>query len=245
MHVAIAAVFDPSTVPGGYSFRVVRQLIKDRIPLVPVFRRRLVEVPFRLGHPLWVDDPEFEIDNHLRRAALPSPGGMRELAEFSADMRAASCTGTGRCGRCGGRGTRGRQHRPGGEDASQHRRRRDRRRVARACSSTSNPYPPESGPGDVPPLDAADPLGIRTGGRRHGLRSDPRLSRSARHIVRSASVDHRGPSDAQRGEQWQGGLPLTATADLDQCPSMPGAGSPTRPAAWGTSSASRTPWAPR
>ncbi len=86
MHVAMAAVFDPSTVPGGYSFRRVRQLINDRIPLAPVFQRRLVEVPMRLGHPVWVDDPEFDIDNHLRRAALPSPGGMRELGDFAADV---------------------------------------------------------------------------------------------------------------------------------------------------------------
>ena len=40
----------------------------------------------RLGHPVWVDDPEFDIDNHLRRAALPSPGGMHELAEFTGDI---------------------------------------------------------------------------------------------------------------------------------------------------------------
>jgi diacylglycerol O-acyltransferase / wax synthase len=86
MHVAMTAVFDPSTVPGGYSFRRVRQLINDRIPLAPVFQRRLVEVPMRLGHPVWVDDPDFDIDNHLRRAALPAPGGMRELGDFAADV---------------------------------------------------------------------------------------------------------------------------------------------------------------
>ncbi len=86
MHVAMAAVFDPSTVPGGYSFRLIRQMIAERIPLAPVFQRRLVEVPMRLGHPVWVDDPEFDIDNHLRRAALPSPGGMRELGDFAADV---------------------------------------------------------------------------------------------------------------------------------------------------------------
>jgi diacylglycerol O-acyltransferase / wax synthase len=86
MHVAMAAVFDPSTVPDGYSFRRIRQMIVDRIPLAPVFQRRLVEVPMRIGHPVWVDDPEFDIDNHLRRAALPSPGGMRELGDFAADV---------------------------------------------------------------------------------------------------------------------------------------------------------------
>ena len=86
MHVAIVAVLDPATVPDGYSFRRIRQMIADRVPLVPVFQRRLVEVPLRLGHPVWVDDPEFDIDNHLRRAALPSPGGMRELGDFAADV---------------------------------------------------------------------------------------------------------------------------------------------------------------
>ena len=86
MHVSMTAVFDPSTVPEGYSFRRLRHLIDQRIPLAPVFQRRLVEVPLRLGHPIWVDDPEFDIDNHLRRAALPAPGGMRELAEFAADV---------------------------------------------------------------------------------------------------------------------------------------------------------------
>ena len=86
MHVVMVAVFDPGTVPGGYSFRRIRQRIIDRIPLLPVFQRRLVEVPFRLGPPTWVDDPEFDIDNHVQRAALPSPGGMRELADFAADI---------------------------------------------------------------------------------------------------------------------------------------------------------------
>ena len=86
LHVAMAAVFDPSTVPGGYSFQRVRTMINGRIPDAPVFQRRLVEVPMRLGHPVWVDDPDFDIDNHLRRAALPSPGGMRELGDFAADV---------------------------------------------------------------------------------------------------------------------------------------------------------------
>jgi diacylglycerol O-acyltransferase / wax synthase len=86
MHVVIVAVFDPATVPGGYSFRRLRQRILERIPLLPVFQRRLVEVPLRLGQPAWVDDPEFDIDNHVQRAALPSPGGMRELADFAADV---------------------------------------------------------------------------------------------------------------------------------------------------------------
>src|SRR4051794_9890423 len=85
MHVASTCVFDPSTVPGGYAFEKVKRLVEDRLPLLPPFRRRLVNVPFELHHPLWIEDPDFDIDYHVRRAALPAPGGHAELAEFAAD----------------------------------------------------------------------------------------------------------------------------------------------------------------
>jgi diacylglycerol O-acyltransferase / wax synthase len=86
MHVASTAIFDPSTVPGGYSFEGVRELVENRLPLLPPFRWRLVEVPFGLHHPLWIEDPDFDLDYHLRRAALPSPGTEKELAEFAAEV---------------------------------------------------------------------------------------------------------------------------------------------------------------
>jgi diacylglycerol O-acyltransferase len=86
MHVAMTMVFDPSTVPEGYSFERMKKRIATRIPCAPVFRRRLVEVPFRLGHPVWVDDPKFDIDYHVRLAAVPRPGGLRELADLTGDI---------------------------------------------------------------------------------------------------------------------------------------------------------------
>ena len=52
MHVAMTAIFDPSTVPDGYSFEKVKEFIQSRLHLVPPFRRRVVEVPFRLNHDL-------------------------------------------------------------------------------------------------------------------------------------------------------------------------------------------------
>jgi WS/DGAT/MGAT family acyltransferase len=88
MHVASTAVFDPRTVPGGYSFDKVRSLVESRLHLLPPFRRRLVEVPFQLHHPLWIEDPDFDLDYHLRRAGLPTPGGAEELAEFAASVMA-------------------------------------------------------------------------------------------------------------------------------------------------------------
>ena len=86
MHVEMVTVFDPSTVPGGYSFAKMQSQIASRTHLAPVFRRLLVEVPFRLGHPVWVDDPHFDIEYHVRRSAIPEPGGQRELADLAGDI---------------------------------------------------------------------------------------------------------------------------------------------------------------
>nr|MBA2625150.1 wax ester/triacylglycerol synthase family O-acyltransferase [Acidimicrobiia bacterium] len=86
MHVAGIGVFDPSTSPEPYSFERVLALTEQRLHLAPPFRQRLATVPFSLHHPLWVEDPDFDLRYHLRRAALPAPGGDRELAELAADI---------------------------------------------------------------------------------------------------------------------------------------------------------------
>jgi WS/DGAT/MGAT family acyltransferase len=86
MHVAMTAIFDPSTMPDGYSFEAIKDFIASRLHLVPPFRRRVVEVPFRLSHPIWVEDPDFDLDYHIRRVGAPAPGGHRELAELAAQI---------------------------------------------------------------------------------------------------------------------------------------------------------------
>jgi WS/DGAT/MGAT family acyltransferase len=82
MHVSIAAVLDPAHMPGGYSFEKVQDLIASRLHLLPPFQRRLVRVPFNLHHPVWIQDPDFDIIHHVRRVSCPAPGGMRELASI-------------------------------------------------------------------------------------------------------------------------------------------------------------------
>ena len=86
MHVAMTMVLDPHTTPGGYSFEKIKEFISDRLHLVPPFRRRLVEVPLNLHHPVWVDDPHFDIDYHIRRIGCPAPGGRRELGEMAGQI---------------------------------------------------------------------------------------------------------------------------------------------------------------
>ncbi len=83
MHVAQTAIFDPSTVPGGYEFAKIKDHIQSRLHLVPPFRRRIVEVPFNLNHPVWIEDPDFDIDYHVRRVGVPAPGSLRDLSELA------------------------------------------------------------------------------------------------------------------------------------------------------------------
>jgi WS/DGAT/MGAT family acyltransferase len=71
---------EPETA-GRPGVRGLFKTVEDRLHLVPRYRQRIQEVPLALGHPLWVDDPDFDLSYHLRRLALPSPGGMKELLE--------------------------------------------------------------------------------------------------------------------------------------------------------------------
>ena len=81
-HVGGLAVYDPSTAPGGtLEIADVCRLVGERLHLLPPFRWRLVEVPFGLDHPYWIEDPDFDIDFHIRESAVPPPGDPRRLAE--------------------------------------------------------------------------------------------------------------------------------------------------------------------
>ncbi len=82
MQVAFVAICDTRHTPGGYSFPKLVERIESRVLREPAFRRRLVEVPFNLNHPLWMDDPDFNILNHIRQYTLPAPGSMRDLGKM-------------------------------------------------------------------------------------------------------------------------------------------------------------------
>ena len=52
----------------------LRRRVAERLPLLPAWRWRLAEVPLGLHHPVWIDDPDFDLDYHLRQVTLPEPG---------------------------------------------------------------------------------------------------------------------------------------------------------------------------
>lgn len=89
MHTGVLAVLDPTTAPGRWSFESVVAMVSARLHLAPLFRRRVVEVPFGLHHPLWYDDPDFDIANHVRRLHVDPPAGEEELTEAVAAVMAA------------------------------------------------------------------------------------------------------------------------------------------------------------
>jgi len=82
LHVCGLILLDPETVPGGYGFDSFKHTLEERIRDVPMFHRKLKQVPLGIDHPVWVKDGDFDIDRHLHRMALPAPGGDHELAEL-------------------------------------------------------------------------------------------------------------------------------------------------------------------
>jgi diacylglycerol O-acyltransferase len=75
MHIAGICTFG-GTPP---TMEELRQLLRSKLHLIPRYRQRVRTVPLELGRPVWVDDPHFHLDYHLRHTALPAPGGDAEL----------------------------------------------------------------------------------------------------------------------------------------------------------------------
>ncbi len=88
LHVCALIVLDPSTVEGGYSFESTRAVIDDRTRATPTFRRKVHDPLLNLDHPVWVEDEQFDIEHHVRRIAVPSPGDREQVAEVCADIAA-------------------------------------------------------------------------------------------------------------------------------------------------------------
>jgi diacylglycerol O-acyltransferase len=78
MHIGSVGIFEgppPSTED-------VLAAVAERLPLVPRYRQRVRFVPLALGRPTWVDDPHFNLEYHVRRTALPAPGGDEQLRKL-------------------------------------------------------------------------------------------------------------------------------------------------------------------
>ena len=81
-HTLKIARLDPSSEPNGFDFDTYRQRLLESLHRAPPFRWRLAETPLGLHHPVWIEDPDFDIDYHLRHVACPPPGDERTLCDL-------------------------------------------------------------------------------------------------------------------------------------------------------------------
>lgn len=80
MHIGSLLIYNPATAPGGFvRFKDILNFFEDRLRLSKTMRQRLVRVPFDLDYPYWVEDPNFDLEYHVRHIALPKPGDWRQL----------------------------------------------------------------------------------------------------------------------------------------------------------------------
>jgi WS/DGAT/MGAT family acyltransferase len=86
MHVSAVMIADPSRIEGGFSVEELKRRTERRLHLAPQFRWRLVDVPFGLDRPGFIEDPDFDIDSHIRRIGVPSPGGREQLGNLIGDL---------------------------------------------------------------------------------------------------------------------------------------------------------------
>lgn len=79
-HVVAVSVYDPSSSPHVFDADHSKRLLMSKLDKIPAFRRRLAVVPGRFSMPYWIDDPDFDIDNHVFEERIAAPGGRAELA---------------------------------------------------------------------------------------------------------------------------------------------------------------------
>src|SRR3954464_10310723 len=79
-HVAGLSIFTRPDIPGYGPYAAWKEQLEERLHLLEPLRRRLAEVPLGLDHPFWINDPNFDLQFHVRHRAVPPPGSDEQLA---------------------------------------------------------------------------------------------------------------------------------------------------------------------
>src|SRR3954451_23581989 len=80
MHVGAVVILEGPPPP----FEEFLDGLRARLHLVPRYRQKLAHPPLDSGRPLWVDDPDFNLEYHVRQTALPRPGSESQLMRLAA-----------------------------------------------------------------------------------------------------------------------------------------------------------------
>jgi diacylglycerol O-acyltransferase / wax synthase len=82
-HVSMLTILEGTAEDGTpVTMDRIRTLVEERLPLMPLFKWRLKMVPLNLDYPVWIEDPDFDLDEHLWEMALPKPGTDRQLGDL-------------------------------------------------------------------------------------------------------------------------------------------------------------------
>ncbi len=84
----LAVMFCDTATRGELTARAVLRLLAERTAATKGFRQRLLTKPLGLGQPLWVEDPAFDVRDHLHLVRLPKPGTMAELTALIDELHA-------------------------------------------------------------------------------------------------------------------------------------------------------------
>jgi diacylglycerol O-acyltransferase len=85
-HVTGLAIYGPTKT--RVTIDEMKGLVEERMHLIPPLRRRLAPIPFGLDHPYWIEDPDFDLDYHIRHIAVPPPGSPEQLSELASRIAA-------------------------------------------------------------------------------------------------------------------------------------------------------------
>lgn len=85
-HTLKVGIINAAEFDGEFSFDVFRDTIARRLHLLDPLRYKLVDIPWRLHHPMWLENCDVDLGYHLRRVRVPSPGGRRELDQLIGEI---------------------------------------------------------------------------------------------------------------------------------------------------------------
>lgn len=88
LHIGPVMVYTPPAGKGEPGFEDILSFFGERLDRSDVFRRKLVEVPWKLDNPYWIEDPDFNLENHVHQTRLPKPGNRQQLFEEIARLHA-------------------------------------------------------------------------------------------------------------------------------------------------------------
>ncbi len=90
-HISSVVIYERPDDPTFEPFEAFHAQLEKRLHLLEPLRRKLVEVPFGLDHPYWINDPDFDLDFHIRHLSLPRPGTMEQLSTQVARIVGRPC----------------------------------------------------------------------------------------------------------------------------------------------------------